>query len=72
MLELRKNQYVGPTFIASVYAGLGDREQTFSWLEKAYEERDDMLLWTKFDHRFDEFKKDPRFQDLMHRVGLPD
>ena len=72
LLELRKNQYVGPTFIASVYAGLGDREQTFSWLEKAYEERDDMMLWTKFDHRFDEFKKEPRFQDLMHRVGLPD
>lgn len=72
LLKLRKKQYVGAPLIASIYAGLGDREQTFSWLEKAYEERDDYMLWIKVDHRFGEFRKDPRFQALLSRVGLPD
>ncbi len=72
LLELRKKQYVGAPGIAAIYAGLGDREQTFAWLEKAYEERDDMMLWTKFDHRFGEFRKDPRFQAVLRRVGLPE
>jgi serine/threonine protein kinase/tetratricopeptide (TPR) repeat protein len=72
LLELRKTQFVAPSFIASIYAGLGDREQTFAWLEKGYEEREDMMLWNKYDYRFGEFRKDPRFQDLLRRVGLPD
>ena len=72
LLELRKKQFVGPSFIAAIYASLGDREQTFAWLEKGYEEREDMMLWDKFDYRYGEFRKNPRFQDLMRRVGLPD
>jgi len=72
LLEQRKQRYVGAPSIAAIYAGLGDQEQCFSWLEKGYDERDDGMLWIKFDPRFNEVRKDPRFKDVLNRVGLPD
>jgi tetratricopeptide (TPR) repeat protein len=71
LLELRKKQYVGAPSIAAIYAGLGDKEQALAWLEKAYEERDEWMLWMKFDRRYERLRTDARFQDLLRRVGLP-
>jgi hypothetical protein len=55
---------------AVVYDGLGDKEQTFAWLEKAYQDRTFFLIWLKFEPRFDSLRGDPRFQDLLQRIGL--
>jgi TolB-like protein/Tfp pilus assembly protein PilF len=60
-----------PIDVAEVYVGLGDRQIAFEWLEKAYAQHDDSLpAILKVSPRFDPLRSDPRFQDLMHRVGL--
>jgi TolB-like protein/Tfp pilus assembly protein PilF len=53
------------------YAGLGDKEQAFAWLEKAYQERRDLMIALNIDPLVDPLRSDPRFQDLVRRVGLP-
>ena len=53
------------------YASLGENDEAFRWLEKAYTERDDWMIILKVDHRLDPLHSDPRFQDLLHRVGFP-
>ena len=68
-LERSKRQHVPATVIAGYYAHLGEREQAIQWLEKAYEERDPMWL-LRVDQRWDELRSDPRFVDLIRRVGL--
>ncbi|HSD45996.1 MAG TPA: tetratricopeptide repeat protein, partial [Pyrinomonadaceae bacterium] len=57
--------------IASVYARLGDKEQSLSWLEKAFRSHDPYLVYLKIDKPFDSFRSDARVVDLMRRVGLP-
>jgi eukaryotic-like serine/threonine-protein kinase len=69
--ELSKRGYVSPFLLAAVYVGLGEREQAINWLEKAYEERDSLLPWIKVSPIFDSLRSDPRFQDLLRRMGLP-
>ncbi len=71
LLELAKRQYVHRYHIAIIYAGLGDKNQALAWLEKAYEERDQWLIWLKVEPMVDSLRSDPRFQDLLRRVGLP-
>ena len=61
---------VGTYEIALVYAGLGDRDEAFAWLEKAYEAHDKGLTYLKMDPCMDPLRSDPRFQSLLHRVGL--
>jgi TolB-like protein/Tfp pilus assembly protein PilF len=53
------------------YAGLGDKEQAFAWLEKAYQERRARMYLLNVDPLLDPLRSDPRFQDLVRRVGLP-
>src|SRR5205823_1675987 len=62
--------YVVPYFVATVYAALGDRESAFTWLEQAYRERSNYLVWLKTDPRLNNLRADPRFADLLRRVGL--
>ncbi|MBA2525298.1 MAG: protein kinase [Pyrinomonadaceae bacterium] len=69
--ELSKQRYVSPYFTAEVYAGLRDKEKTIQYLEKAYEDKSVWLIWLKTENIFDFLRTDSRFQDLMHRVGLP-
>ncbi len=66
-----KEAYVAPTHFAWVYAGLDERDRMFEWLERAYQERDLLLLSTLPDPLLAEFRTDPRFVDLLRRVGLP-
>ena len=62
---------VSPYSIASVYARLGDKEQTLTWLEKAYHDHDAYIVYLKIDPQFDTLRSDPRVIDLMKRIGLP-
>ena len=68
--ELAKTKYVSSFQIAAIYAGLGEKDQAFALLEKAYEERSDGLVNLNAEQRFDNLRSDPRFTDLARRVGL--
>jgi TolB-like protein/Tfp pilus assembly protein PilF len=57
--------------VALVYAGLGEKDQAFAWLDKAYRMRDKGLTYLKIDPCMDPLRSDPRFNDLLHRVGFP-
>jgi TolB-like protein/DNA-binding winged helix-turn-helix (wHTH) protein/lipoprotein NlpI len=57
--------------IAGDYALLGDKDQAFQWLEKAFTERDPPLIFLKTGDRFESLRTDPRFGDLLRRMGLP-
>ena len=68
--ELSKQKYVPPYHIAVVYAGLGDKNQAFDWLEKAYQDRNQFMNLLKAEPNFDSLRSDQRFQDLVRRVGF--
>jgi TolB-like protein/Tfp pilus assembly protein PilF len=63
-------RYVPALYFAAVYTGLGDKELTFHWLEKAFNEQDDRLVYLGVDPIADPLRGDPRFQQLMKRSGL--
>ena len=66
-----KTAYVSPYLIATIYAGLGDKDKAFEFLEKAYEERSWDIPWQiKADVRIDNLRSDPRFRVLLRRMGL--
>jgi len=66
-----KNAYVSPYTIATVYASLGDKDKAFDLLERAYRQKSLEMAWhLKADFRIDNLRSDPRFHDLMRRVGL--
>jgi tetratricopeptide (TPR) repeat protein len=69
--ELSKQRYVSSYHIALIYARLGEKDRAFEWLENAYKERSDMLVYLKVDPRLDSLRSDPRFDELVRRVGLP-
>jgi len=68
--ELQGRRYVSPYTVAAIYAGLGDKDQAFKWLEKAYDERDIWLMNLKVDPVFNKLRSDRRFPDLLARTGL--
>jgi TolB-like protein/DNA-binding winged helix-turn-helix (wHTH) protein/Tfp pilus assembly protein PilF len=69
-LQKRSNPtYSYGSEIATIYASLGDRDQAMNWLEKAYEERFNPGVLLR--PGFDPLRSDPRFEDLVHRIGLP-
>lgn len=71
-LEQRaRESYVPAYFFAVVEAGLGEREQAFDWLEKAYEERSSVLAYLQVDPRLDSLREDPRFEALVRRLRFP-
>lgn len=69
--RLSEHSYVQATDVALVYAGLGDKDKAFAWLNKAYEEHSFALSNLKVEPRFDPLRSDPRFTDLLRRMGLP-
>jgi len=71
-LEAASKQSYTPAFsFAVVYAGLGEKDQAFAWLEKAYGERTSRLGYFKVEPLWDPLRTDPRFADLVRRIGLP-
>lgn len=72
--ELRQKSqrtYIDPTFIAPIYIALGEKDRGFEWLERAYNERSPNLLSLKLEAAYDPIRSDPRFADLVRRVGIP-
>ncbi len=70
--ELAANSYVAPYNVAIIYAGLGEKDQTFAWLERAYKDRGYYLpVYLTTDARLDDLHTDARFQSLQRRIGLP-
>ncbi len=65
-----RRRYISPYSIAVIYLALGDKEQALNWLNKAYEERDNWLIYLKVEPRLDPLRSDARFDDLLRRVGL--
>jgi TolB-like protein/Flp pilus assembly protein TadD len=68
---LSKRRYVSPYHIALVYVGLGEKDLTFDWLQKALVDRSYQLLFLKLDERMDSMRTDARYSELIRRVGLP-
>ena len=74
--ELKKRSSLGlpdasPYFIAQFYSVLGEREQAFEWLERGYQEREIFMTWLNIDPMLKQLRSDPKFVDLVRRVGLP-
>ena len=66
-----KEGYVSPYFFALVYAGLGQKDHVLEYLEKAYQERHPYLILLKVEPVFAGVRPDPRFQNLLGRIGIP-
>jgi serine/threonine-protein kinase len=71
--ELSAHSYVAPYNFAIIYAGLGEKDQVFAWLDRAYQDRSYFLaVYLKTDARLDTLHADPRFAALKRRIGLPE
>jgi len=68
---VRQGRYASGYAIAVIYAGLGDRERVFSYLDAAYRERSHWLVWPKRDPRWNDIRSNARFQNLVRKIGLP-
>jgi serine/threonine-protein kinase len=67
--KYEKGQAIGQD-LAAVYAGLGDKDQAFAWLEKDFQTRSGLLAWTRWTPAFEPLRSDPRFTDLLRRMGF--
>ncbi len=70
IIEYSKQNFVSPFYIALVYVGLGEKEEAFSWLEKGYSKNDSQLFYLKADPAFDALSSDPRYTELLRKIGL--
>jgi TolB-like protein/DNA-binding winged helix-turn-helix (wHTH) protein/Flp pilus assembly protein TadD len=70
LLSTSKKVPIAAHHFALIYVGIGKKDEAFAWLEKAYEQHSPMMAWLEVDQRFDSLREEPRFQDLMRRVGL--
>jgi TolB-like protein/Flp pilus assembly protein TadD len=68
--EWNRRQPVDAAAFVGPYIALGEKDRAFFWLEKAYAQHSNALTWLKVGPMFDPLRSDPRFQDLMRRVGL--
>ncbi len=71
LLKLSVVRFVPPCHIALIYNGLGETDQVVAWLEKGYEQRDPKMAFLKAEPKWNNLAADPRFQDLLRRVGFP-
>jgi len=68
---MSKSRYVTPYGIALVYAGMGNKDEAFRWLEKAFDDRANWLVWLRFDPRWEALHADPRYAEMVRRMGFP-
>jgi Tfp pilus assembly protein PilF len=66
-----KKQYVSPYYFAVVYVGLGEREKAMDWLEKAYADRSNGLVFLKVEPELDDLRSNPRFVILRQKLNFP-
>ncbi|MEJ7847833.1 MAG: tetratricopeptide repeat protein [Pyrinomonadaceae bacterium] len=72
LLKLSTERYVSLYNIAMIYNGLGERDETLAWLERAFQQREPRMVFLKVEPKWNNLRGDPRFQDLMRRVGFPE
>jgi len=70
LMEQSKRRYVSPFYMAIVYAGLGENDQALDWIEKAYKDRSNAIVFAKVDPQLDTLRSTPRFQSLLHRLAF--
>jgi eukaryotic-like serine/threonine-protein kinase len=71
LLAQRKTGYISSYTIAGLYADLGDKDLAFKWLNTAYQEHDTNLVTLRTDFHFDSLRSDPRYAELVRRIGFP-
>jgi len=70
---ISRQRYVAPYNVAIIYAGLGEKDEAFQWLNRAYDDRSYILpVYLNTDNRLDSLRSDPRFQELRRRIVLPE
>ena len=69
--DLSSHAYVDFYIVAGIYAGLGDKDEAFRLLEKGYAEHSATMPWLTIDVWWYRMRSDPRFADLLRRIGLP-
>ncbi|HVO75697.1 MAG TPA: adenylate/guanylate cyclase domain-containing protein [Ignavibacteriaceae bacterium] len=70
LLDIAKNEYVSPYWIAVIYTGLGKKDEALAWLEKGYTEHDGLLIFLNVDPIFDSLRKDSKFISLLKKLGF--
>ncbi len=70
LIERSRREYVSPYFIALIFAGLADADRAFEWLDRAYAGRSPLLVWQSAEVDLDLLQSDPRFAELMKKMGL--
>ena len=69
--EISKQEYVPPYDLALLSTGLGEKKQALEWLQEAYEEHSQKLYMLKVEPVFDSLRSEPKFQELIQRLGFP-
>ena len=70
-MELSKRRYEDPALIGFIYAKADEKDQAFAWLEKGLKEKSDRIQYLKIDHMVDSLRSDPRYADMLKRMGMP-
>jgi tetratricopeptide (TPR) repeat protein len=70
-LDTRSQHFVSPFMIALLYTSLDKKDEAIDWLNKAYDESDPQLIWVYLDPQLDSLHSDPRFGELLQRMGIP-
>jgi eukaryotic-like serine/threonine-protein kinase len=70
LISLSKSRYISPVYMAISCIALGQKDEAFDWLEKAYDDRSDWMVLLQTEPMFDPIRADPRFQNLLHKVGI--
>ncbi len=69
-LEKRANESARAHSVAMIHASLGNKDEAFAWLDRAYENHDEGIGWIRVDPRLQPLRSDPRYADLLRRIGL--
>lgn len=70
LVSRSKSAYLPPTYVARIYAGLGEKDESIAWLEKGFTLRDSHMEFLAVDPTFDGLRSDTRFADLLRRLNL--
>jgi DNA-binding winged helix-turn-helix (wHTH) protein/TolB-like protein/tetratricopeptide (TPR) repeat protein len=71
LIEESHQQYVAAYDVATIYAALGDADKTMAWLDRAVDDRSQLIGWLRWDPVFDSIRHDPRYAALVARLGFP-
>jgi TolB-like protein/DNA-binding winged helix-turn-helix (wHTH) protein len=71
MLRQARTRYISPSHIAGAYIGLRDKNQVMTWLERGFEEHDEVIIWVKVAPDLDLVRSEPRFQALLRHMNFP-